>query len=160
MKEIDSGRILKRPEVDKGTPCRHDPKTESEYEPVHVERFAIGRYEVRIAEWENYLNDEGRSTDLSLLETESDKDKPVTNISWDDADSYVKWLSKKTQEDYKLPTIYEWELAARGGVDDICRPWGEKIGNGNANCVICGITVKQFIYWMREFLKTGGSRGG
>ena len=38
---------------------------------------------------------------------------PVTCVSFDDADAFAGWLSKKTGESYRLPTAEEWELAAR-----------------------------------------------
>jgi formylglycine-generating enzyme required for sulfatase activity len=50
---------------------------------------------------------------------------PVTCISWNDAAAYVKWLSRITKKNYRLPTESEWEFAARGGTTT-ARFWGEK----------------------------------
>src|SRR5690625_4185923 len=45
--------------------------------------------------------------DLDLgPDTEKTKDSPVTNVSWFAARAYAKWKGKR------LPTLYEWELAA------------------------------------------------
>ena len=37
------------------------------------------------------------------------------DVNWDDAKSYVGWLSRKTGERYRLLSEAEWEYAARAG---------------------------------------------
>jgi formylglycine-generating enzyme len=49
---------------------------------------------------------------------------PVTCVSWNDAEAYVKWLSAKTGHRYRLPSASEWEYAARAG-SEAAQPWGE-----------------------------------
>jgi len=40
---------------------------------------------------------------------------PVTNVSWNDAVKFCRWLSEKEHETYRLPTEAEWEYACRAG---------------------------------------------
>ena len=63
--------------------------------------------------------------------------RPVINVSWYDAQSYVNWLSKETEQQCRLPTKAEWEFAARAGTQTQYS-WGNDIGTNNANCESCG----------------------
>ena len=64
-------------------------------------------------------------------------DVPVTNVSWDDAQVYVAWLSKVTGKRYRLLSETEYEYATRAGTQTTY-PWGSSIGKNNANCIGCG----------------------
>ncbi|MEL0082401.1 MAG: SUMF1/EgtB/PvdO family nonheme iron enzyme, partial [Gammaproteobacteria bacterium] len=64
-------------------------------------------------------------------------ERPVINVSWDDARAYAAWLSSQTGHRYRLPSESEWEYAARAGTSSAYW-WGRKPGKNRANCWGCG----------------------
>jgi formylglycine-generating enzyme required for sulfatase activity len=66
--------------------------------------------------------------------------QPVINVSWDDGQTYVKWLSRITGKQYRLLSEAEYEYAARARTQTKY-PWGDDIkldGKPMANCARCG----------------------
>ena len=112
--------------------------------------FAIGRREVTFAEWD-------QCADAGACKHRPDDhgwgrgDRPVINVSWDDAKLFVAWLSQKTGQRYRLPSEAEWEYAARAGTKTPFW-WGRDVGAGRAQCDACGSPAT------RQIVATGSFR--
>ncbi len=99
----------------------------SDEKPVHEVKigysFAVGKYEVTQAEWEAVMG-KNRSEFKGAR-------KPVENVSWEDAKSFVKKLSEQTGKEYRLLSESEWEYMARAG-STTEYPWGDEIDSSKA----------------------------
>ena len=84
------------------------PSTEEQPEhSVVIKSFSIGKYEVNQEQWYSFMG--------TLPSNSKGRKLPVEMISWDDAQLFLKELSKRTGRKYRLPTEAEWEYAARAG---------------------------------------------
>ena len=111
-------------------------KGDNDEKPVHsvmVASFKLGKYEVTFAQWNFCVADGGcshRPDDNGF----GRGDRPVINVSWNDAQEFITWLNRVTDGGYRLPTESEWEYAARAG--SVTKySWGSTIGDNRANCL-------------------------
>ena len=122
--------------------CAHDrcyKNSETEEQPVHevtIQRpFAISKYEITFSQWDFCVAEGGCNGYVPDDRGWGRGDRPVINVSWEDAQSYVAWLSQRTGEVYRLPTEAEWEYAARAGSTTLYS-WGDDVPPNRANCNI------------------------
>jgi formylglycine-generating enzyme required for sulfatase activity len=82
---------------------------------VSIKAFAAGKFEVTFDEWAACVAGGGcRSNANPEDEGWGRGRRPVINVSWNDAQEYVQWLSSKTGQNYRLLAEAEWEYATRG----------------------------------------------
>jgi formylglycine-generating enzyme required for sulfatase activity len=113
----------------------HDPKESPQHKVTIARPFAVSKFLVTFDDWDACVS-VGGCSDNSDDSFERGK-KPVVNVTWEEADQYVKWLSLMTGQPYRLLSEAEWEYVARAGTTT-AYPWGDEIGKGNANCKQCG----------------------
>lgn len=122
-----------------------EPGADSDEGPQHKVRIAaplaVGRYEVTRAEFAAFIKGTGYNAKSGCNSVRGGKfhrgkssnwqspgfaqtpQDPVVCVSWNDANAYTQWLSKKTGKSYRLLSESEWEYAARGAGPS-GTPWG------------------------------------
>ncbi len=111
-----------------GRPCR-DPSSANGRPPLMVVvpsandidvKLAFSRYEVSNKDFSYFCNSTGKcNVDENAL--------PVTGLNLDLIASYINWLSQITGFQYRLPSIEEWQAAARGR---------DEVEDPNRNCYL------------------------
>jgi formylglycine-generating enzyme required for sulfatase activity len=92
--------------------------------------FYLGKYEVTQGQWEAVMGPDkdhpiwysrkgGGAKDVKDIPDAELKQFPVENVSWDEAQAFIKKLNEREKGHggwvYRLPTEAEWEYSCRGG---------------------------------------------
>jgi formylglycine-generating enzyme required for sulfatase activity len=112
MMQIPAGRfVMGAPEGEEESLDDERPQHE-----VSVAEFFMGRYPVTQAQWRAVA---GYKQEALELDPEPSKfkgdNRPVENVSWDEAQEFCRRLSVKSGREYRLPSEAEWEYACRAG---------------------------------------------
>jgi formylglycine-generating enzyme required for sulfatase activity len=135
--------------VPAGTFMMGSPKGEQEFGldydegPQHsvtiVRQFAVGRFAVTFDEWDACAAD-GGCNGFRPADHSGRGRQPVIEVSWDDAQAYLQWLSRKTGKAYRLLSEAEREYVTRAGTTTPYW-WGTSISPSQANHGEGGETV-------------------
>lgn len=108
-----------------------------EEKPVHnvtVNSFYMGQTEVTQALWKAVMGDESTNSVMRhwYFNLGYGANYPAYNVSYEDAEIFIRKLNSLTGCSFRLPTEEEWEYAARGGN----RSHGYKFsGSDDLDCV-------------------------
>ena len=97
-----------------------------QHEVTLTKPFYMGKYEVTQEQWEAVMGKNPSEEKGAKL--------PVTDVSWEDCQEFIKKLNKKTDGGYRLPTESEWEYGCRAGTTT-AYSFGDKITPKDANYV-------------------------
>ncbi|MGD0191523.1 MAG: formylglycine-generating enzyme family protein [Rhizomicrobium sp.] len=120
---------------DMGSPASEPGRGKFEDPQHHVaiaHAFALSKADITFDQWDACVADGGCNGYKPGDEGWGRGTRPVINVSWDDAQAYVTWLSAKTGQHYRLPSEAEWEYAARGGSANTYW-WGSEASHDHAN---------------------------
>jgi formylglycine-generating enzyme required for sulfatase activity len=110
---------------------------EQQHEVTIAEPFAVSRFAVTFDQWDACVAGSGCDNYLPGDAGWGRGIRPVINVSWQDAQNYIGWLNRMAgSRSYRLLSEAEFEYAARAG-SPAKYPWGDDIGENNANCNGC-----------------------
>ena len=123
-------------------------KDEMQHEVTLTRGFWMGKYEITVGQFKRFVEESGYQTtaerkaagaahsDQNGKKAESENKSwrntgfaqtdahPVALVSWEDAQAFCEWISKKAGGTFRLPTEAQWEYACRAGTTT-ARPTGD-----------------------------------
>jgi len=111
---------------------------ETQHEVTLTKAFYMGKYEVTQEQWESVM---GNNPSSRTKGAKLGAKLPVTDVSWNDCQGFIKKLNASTKGGYRLPTESEWEYSCRAGTTT-AYSFGGKITPKDANIHIDGANIK------------------
>jgi formylglycine-generating enzyme required for sulfatase activity len=109
---------------------------------VTLQAFRMARFPVTNGEYRDFLLDTGHAELPSSWAFRqfplSHANHPVYTVSAAAADTYVRWLARRTGRAFRLPTEAEWEWVA-AGPQALEFPWGPDFDADKANTAETGL---------------------
>jgi formylglycine-generating enzyme required for sulfatase activity len=129
MVMIPSGSFMMgSPETEEGSTDDERPQHQ-----VTIKAFCLGKYQVTQAQWKAVAAFPQVNKELKLDPSRFKGDnRPVEQVSWEDAVEFCDRLSRHTKRQYRLPSEAEWEYACRAGTTTPFH-FGETITTNLAN---------------------------
>jgi formylglycine-generating enzyme required for sulfatase activity len=109
-----------------------DPDESPQHRVTFGRQFAVGRFAVTFDEWDACVTAGGCNNWKPPDRGWGRGRRPVINVTWDDANSYVTWLSRRTGQSYRLINEAEREYVTRAGSSTPFW-WGASISTDQAN---------------------------
>ncbi|HKG59982.1 MAG TPA: SUMF1/EgtB/PvdO family nonheme iron enzyme [Pyrinomonadaceae bacterium] len=106
---------------------KNGPLQETPAHAVTVQGFLMDRTEVTNTEYAEFVRETNHTAPSHWIGNKlafGQELWPVVNVSFDDANAFAAWRSKRDNVSYRLPTEQEWEYAARNGEQSDLYPWG------------------------------------
>ena len=123
-------------------------ENETQHEVTLTKPFYMGKYAVMQEQWEAVMGNNPSDTPVEQLLPRNvtlwdalfcgiriyneGTNLPLTNVSWEDCQEFIKKLNAKTNGGYRLPTEAEWEYGCRAGTTT-AYSFGDKITPKDAN---------------------------
>ncbi|MBS1678788.1 MAG: formylglycine-generating enzyme family protein [Actinobacteria bacterium] len=79
--------------------------------------------------WRQVFGADWRHPEGPASSVEDRLDHPVVHVSWNDAKAFAAWSGTR------LPHEAEWEMAARGGLEQARFPWGDELEPGGRHAM-------------------------
>ncbi|MBO1066956.1 MULTISPECIES: formylglycine-generating enzyme family protein [Nostocales] len=123
IEDLGNGIQLEMVMIPSGSFMMGSPETEEDSNdnerPQHqvtIKAFCLGKYQVTQAQWKAVAAFPQVNKELKLDPSHFKGDnRPVEQVSWEDAVEFCDRLSSHTKRQYRLPSEAEWEYACRAG---------------------------------------------